>query len=70
MRHGECIAVVGAGVMGHSIVQTFGQAGKDVILYDLSEQILQQAIKRIESNLREKGTPTKNSNAKSSERNV
>jgi 3-hydroxybutyryl-CoA dehydrogenase len=53
MKDIKRIAVVGAGLMGHSIAQTFGQAGKQVVLYDLSEQILRQAIDGIECNLRE-----------------
>lgn len=53
MRDRKCIAVVGAGLMGHGIGQMFGQAGNKVVLCDLSEEILQQAINRIESNLHE-----------------
>ena len=47
------IAMIGAGLMGHSIGQTFAQAGSEVILYDLSKEILEQSIQRIEKNLQE-----------------
>ena len=45
------VAVVGAGVMGHGIAQVFAQNGYEVFLYDISHDILQQALSRIESNL-------------------
>lgn len=41
------IIVVGSGTMGNGIAQTFAQAGNDVILNDLSEDILEKALKNI-----------------------
>ncbi|MFH1123818.1 MAG: 3-hydroxyacyl-CoA dehydrogenase family protein [Pseudomonadota bacterium] len=46
------ISVIGAGVMGHGIAQAFAQQGYDVSLYDLREDLLDQAITKIESNLK------------------
>jgi 3-hydroxybutyryl-CoA dehydrogenase len=46
------VAVIGAGVMGHSLAQVFAQGGYEVRLNDLREEILQQAKKLIASNLR------------------
>lgn len=43
--------VVGAGVMGHGIAQVFAQAGIEVRLVDLSDEILHRAMSLIESNL-------------------
>lgn len=45
------ISVVGAGLMGHGIAQTFAQRGYQVRLYDVSRDLVEQAITRIESNL-------------------
>ena len=45
------VVVVGAGVMGHSIAQAFAQAGIDVNLVDVNENILNRAIRLIEGNL-------------------
>jgi 3-hydroxyacyl-CoA dehydrogenase len=47
------IAVVGAGLMGPDIAQTFGRAGNKVVLYDLSRQVLDEAMSRIQANLQE-----------------
>lgn len=46
------IAVIGAGLMGHGIAQEFAVAGFSVRLYDLTEEVLHQAILRIEGNLK------------------
>ncbi|MCX6379214.1 MAG: 3-hydroxyacyl-CoA dehydrogenase family protein [Armatimonadetes bacterium] len=46
------IAVIGAGLMGHAIAQEFAVAGFSVRLYDLTEEVLHQAILRIEGNLK------------------
>jgi 3-hydroxyacyl-CoA dehydrogenase len=35
------VAIIGAGVMGHSIAQVFAQAGIEVNLVDLQEEIPQ-----------------------------
>jgi 3-hydroxybutyryl-CoA dehydrogenase len=45
------IAVVGAGLMGHGIAQAFAQKGFRVVLYDLSAEILQKALRNVEANL-------------------
>ena len=45
------VAVIGAGVMGHSIAQVFAQAGILVNLVDLKKDLLAHALKLVESNL-------------------
>lgn len=47
------IAIIGAGTMGHGIGQRFAQAGNRIVLYDRSEEILDQAVANIERNLNE-----------------
>lgn len=51
MRTLQQIAVIGAGLMGHGIAQEFAVAGYDVCLYDLTDEVLQQAIQNIHSNI-------------------
>lgn len=53
MRIGEVnnIAVVGAGIMGHGIAQTFATAGYQVTLTDTDSKSLAEAIPRITQNL-------------------
>jgi 3-hydroxybutyryl-CoA dehydrogenase len=46
------VTIVGAGTMGHSLAQSFAQAGYGVRLYDLSDEILGKAERLIASNLR------------------
>lgn len=46
------VGVLGAGTMGSGIVQVFAQAGFDVVMRDLTEQILDRGHKVIEVNLR------------------
>jgi 3-hydroxybutyryl-CoA dehydrogenase len=46
------VAVIGAGVMGHSIAQVFAQAGILVHLVDLKNDLLAHALKLVKSNLR------------------
>ena len=46
------VAIVGAGVMGHSIAQVFAQAGIEVNLVDLQEEILEHAVQLVKGNLR------------------
>ena len=43
--------VIGAGAMGHGIAQVFAQAGCDVIISDINEQILLKAKSHVETNL-------------------
>jgi 3-hydroxybutyryl-CoA dehydrogenase len=45
------VAVIGAGVMGHSIGQVFAQAGILVHLVDLRDDLLARALKLVKSNL-------------------
>lgn len=47
----ERVLVVGAGTMGHSIAQVYAQAGIEVDLVDLQQNILDSAIKKIKLNL-------------------
>lgn len=51
MKAIQHIAVIGAGLMGHGIAQEFAGAGFSVCLYDLTEEIVQQAMQRIQNNL-------------------
>jgi len=45
------IGVVGAGIMGHGIAQTFALAGYPVVLCDISRDILSRAMEQINRNL-------------------
>lgn len=45
------IAVVGSGIMGHGIAQTFALGGYEVTLNDISDELLNNAVQRIRSNL-------------------
>jgi 3-hydroxybutyryl-CoA dehydrogenase len=45
------VGVVGAGTMGNGIAHVFAQYGYDVLLCDISDEILQKAIKTISENL-------------------
>ena len=45
------VTIVGAGTMGHSLAQVFAQAGYEVWLHDLKEEILARAKSLIASNL-------------------
>ena len=47
----ENICVIGAGTMGHSISQVYAQAGFEVNLVDLSQDVLKHAKNLIKSNL-------------------
>src|SRR5437868_365274 len=48
----EKIAVIGAGTMGHGIAQVAAQAGFEVALEDVSEELVARALARIEDNLK------------------
>lgn len=52
MEHGQHIAVIGAGLMGHGIALTFARAGHIVTLTDPFSQALTSAPKRIADSLR------------------
>ena len=45
------VAVIGAGVMGHSIAQTFAQGGIQTALVDMNEELLERGLRLIRSNL-------------------
>lgn len=45
------ISVIGSGVMGHGIAQTYALSEFEVSLYDLNEDILAKAITEIDANL-------------------
>jgi 3-hydroxybutyryl-CoA dehydrogenase len=45
------VCVLGAGTMGHGIAQVTAQAGNDVWLRDVDEDVLAEGIEAIESNL-------------------
>ena len=47
----ENILVIGAGTMGHSIAQVYAQAGFEVNLVDLNQDVLKHAKNLIKSNL-------------------
>lgn len=46
------VAVIGAGVMGHSIAQVFATAGIETNLMDIKEDLLPHALKLIRGNLK------------------
>jgi 3-hydroxybutyryl-CoA dehydrogenase len=45
------IGVCGAGTMGNGIAHVFSLAGYEVVMYDISEEILDRALKTIEKNM-------------------
>ena len=45
------VAVIGAGTMGRGIAQVFAQSGHEVVLTDMIEDALPQALKNIEDSL-------------------
>jgi len=45
------VSVIGSGIMGHGIGQTFALGGYEVILNDISDEILEKATQRIHLNL-------------------
>lgn len=51
----SCIAVIGAGLMGHGIAQVFALAGHRVTIYDAMAATLESAKARILANLQELG---------------
>jgi len=46
------VAVIGAGLMGHSIAQVFARNGCSVMLYDIADSFLNNALKKIRINLK------------------
>ncbi|MEH6640470.1 3-hydroxyacyl-CoA dehydrogenase family protein [Vreelandella glaciei] len=53
------VCVVGAGLMGHGIAQTFAQAGHAIFLFDVDKNTLELAPLLIEKNLRQMGIDPK-----------
>ena len=51
LRNVKKIAVIGAGVMGHSIAQVFAQAAFRVDLVDLKDELLARGLKLVKLNL-------------------
>jgi 3-hydroxyacyl-CoA dehydrogenase len=51
-REIRTVAVIGAGIMGIGIVQTFAESGLSVRMIDLNQQILERSLAKIDSNLR------------------
>ena len=49
------VGVVGAGVMGIGVAQNLSQTGHQVILVDISENILNKAKQEIRNNIRFQG---------------
>ena len=45
----KVIGVIGAGVMGHGIAQVAARTGYDVVMVDISEDVLKKAMEMIES---------------------
>lgn len=45
------IAIIGTGTMGNGIAQAFAQGGYDVVMKDLSDELLQRAIQNIDKSL-------------------
>ena len=44
----EQVGVIGAGVMGVGVAQSLAQTGHEVMLLDLTDEVLQQAEQNIE----------------------
>ncbi len=54
------VGLIGAGVMGRGLAQNLAQTGHQVILLDISEEILEQAEEEIKKNIRFQGFLQKN----------
>lgn len=54
------IGVIGAGVMGRGVAQRFASEGKQVLLIDIRQEILDEAIKEITRNLKVQSMMNKN----------
>ncbi|WP_281357467.1 3-hydroxyacyl-CoA dehydrogenase family protein [Brasilonema bromeliae] len=59
----QVVGVVGAGVMGIGVAQNLAQTSHQVILVDISEEILDKAKKEIKNNIRFQGFFNKNEKA-------
>lgn len=54
MKSLENVSVIGGGLMGSGIAQVLAESGKRVTLVDLSNEVLEQAMERIQSSLERK----------------
>ncbi|MUL39085.1 3-hydroxyacyl-CoA dehydrogenase family protein [Gloeocapsopsis dulcis] len=63
----QVVGVVGAGVMGIGLAQNLAQNGHQVILVDISEEILERANAQIKKNIRFQGFFNKNEKVENSE---
>ncbi|MFN6514073.1 MAG: 3-hydroxyacyl-CoA dehydrogenase family protein [Nostoc sp. CreGUA01] len=63
----QVVGVVGAGVMGIGLAQNLAQTGHQVILIDISEEILERANAQIKKNIRFQGFFNKNEKVENSE---
>ncbi|MCC5601615.1 3-hydroxyacyl-CoA dehydrogenase family protein [Nostoc favosum] len=63
----QVVGVVGAGVMGIGLAQNLAQSGHQVILIDISEEILERANAQIKKNIRFQGFFNKNEKVENSE---
>jgi len=61
----QVVGVVGSGVMGIGVAQNLAQTGHQVILVDISEDILERAKKEIRNNVRFQGFFKKSENSDS-----
>jgi len=57
------IGVIGAGVMGRGVAQSFAEKGFKVLLVDINEMVLDQAVVDIEKNIRFNGFFNKQSSS-------
>lgn len=53
------VGIIGAGQMGMDIAQLFAKIGMDVLVRDMSEEILQKALVKLDKNLEKLVTKTK-----------
>jgi 3-hydroxybutyryl-CoA dehydrogenase len=51
LKERKVVGVVGGGTMGHGIAQVFAQSGFEVKLNDITSELIQAAVKRIDENL-------------------
>lgn len=58
----QTVGVIGAGVMGGGVAQSLAEGGMQVILLDVSENILERASQQIYNNLRLQGLLKKSDN--------
>lgn len=64
----QVVGVVGAGVMGVGVAQNLAQTGHQVILVDISEDILEKAKQEIRNNIRFQGFFNKSEKTESPDR--